>query len=267
MSDAAATGATPGAAPLVVVHPDPAVLAEAAAARLLTLLLDAQSVRTPVHAVLTGGTVGIKTLAAVAASPLRAAVDWSGVHLWWGDERFLPDGDPDRNETQARAALVDALVDASGLPADHVHAMPARGAVAGGRTVETPEQAADAYAAELARFAGAAVAVPEFDVLLLGMGPDGHVASLFPGHDGLGARGATVGVHGSPKPPPERVSLTFDAIGRAREVWVVAAGAEKAAQAAAALAGGPVAEVPAAGARGTARTLWLLDAAAAAPLA
>jgi len=262
---------TGGAAPLVVVHPDAAVLAEAAAARLLTRLLDAQSVRTPVHAVLTGGTVGIRTLEAVAASPLRAAVDWSGVHLWWGDERFLPDGDPDRNETQARAALVDALVSGSGLPAEHVHAMPARGAVVDGVTVETPEQSAAAYAAELAAHAGApgegtpGPAVPEFDVLLLGMGPDGHVASLFPGHDGLGARGATIGVHGSPKPPPERVSLTFDALRRAREVWVVAAGAEKAAQAAAALAGGPVAEVPAAGARGTQRTLWLLDAAAAAP--
>lgn len=258
-------------APLVVVHPDPAVLAEAAAARLLTRLLDAQSVRTPVHAVLTGGTVGIKTLEAVAASPLRQAVDWSGVHLWWGDERFLPDGDPDRNETQARAALVNALVADSGLPADHVHAMPARGAVVDGAAVETPEQSAAAYAAELAASAegpGADAdvpAVPEFDVLLLGMGPDGHVASLFPGHDGLTARGATVGVHGSPKPPPERVSLTFDALRRAREVWVVAAGAEKATQAAAALAGGAVTDVPAAGARGTERTLWLLDAAAAAP--
>ncbi|MFE6970112.1 6-phosphogluconolactonase [Isoptericola sp. NPDC057653] len=261
---------TPGAAPLVVVHPDADVLAEATAARLLTRLLDAQSVRTPVHAVLTGGTVGIKTLAAVAASPLSAAVDWSGVHLWWGDERFLPDGDPDRNETQARSALVDALVAGSGLPAEHVHAMPAPGAVVDGTTIGTPEESAAAYAAELARFAPPAgeddtPAVPEFDVLLLGMGPDGHVASLFPGHEGLGARGATVGVHASPKPPPERVSLTFDALRRAREVWVVAAGAEKAAQAAAALAGGPVTDVPAAGARGTERTLWLLDAAAAAP--
>ncbi|MFC7879537.1 6-phosphogluconolactonase [Isoptericola sp. NPDC057391] len=259
-------------APLVVVHPDPDVLAEAAAARLLTRLLDVQSVRTPVHAVLTGGTVGIKTLEAVSASPLRSAVDWSGVHLWWGDERFLPDGDPDRNETQARAALVDALVADSGLPADHVHAMPARGAVDAGDIVETPEQSAAAYAAELAAFAAPAPgssepAVPEFDVLLLGMGPDGHVASLFPGHDGLAARGATVGVHGSPKPPPERVSLTFDALRRAREVWVVAAGAEKEAQAAAALAGGAVTDVPAAGARGTERTLWLLDAAAAGPAA
>ena len=268
----AVPGPDGGGARLVVVHPDAGVLAEAAAVRLLTRLLDTQSVRTPVHAVLTGGTVGIRTLAAVAASPLRDAVDWAGVHLWWGDERFLPDGDPDRNETQARSALVDALVASAGLPAANVHAVPALGAVVDGERIETPEQAAAAYAAELSRYAAGpeesspddGPAVPRFDVLLLGMGPDGHVASLFPGHVGLAAAGATVGVHGSPKPPPLRVSLTFDAIRRAREVWVVAAGAEKAAQAAAALAGGPVAEVPAAGAYGTEHTLWLLDSAAAA---
>jgi 6-phosphogluconolactonase len=246
--------------PLVVVHPDAATLAEAAAARLLTRILDVQSVRTPVHVVLTGGTVGIRTLAAAAASPLRDAVDWSAVHLWWGDERFLPDGDPDRNATQAREALVDSLLADSGLPETHVHAVPAPGAVVDGATIHTPEESAAAYAAELARHGDP---VPAFDVLLLGMGPDGHVASLFPGHEALGADGVTVGVHGSPKPPPERVSLTFDAIRAAREAWVVAAGSEKAAQAAAALAHGPVAEVPAAGVAGTERTLWLLDAAAA----
>ncbi|GAB2473546.1 6-phosphogluconolactonase [Xylanimonas ulmi] len=242
---------------LVVVHPDPAVLAEAAAARLLTSILDAQSVRRPVHVVLTGGTVGVATLAAAAASPLVAAVDWSGVHLWWGDERFLPRGDPDRNETQARAALLDALVASAGLPEANVHPM------AGPDAADSPEASAAAYADELAAHADDGAAVPAFDVLLLGMGPDGHVASLFPGHEALGATGSTVGVHGSPKPPAERVSLTFEAIDAAREVWVVAAGAEKAEQAAAALAGEPTAEVPAAGVRGVSRTLWLLDTAAA----
>ncbi|MCP2266811.1 6-phosphogluconolactonase [Promicromonospora thailandica] len=247
---------------LVVVHPDKEVLAQAAAARLLTRVLDVQSVRSPVHVVLTGGTVGIATLAAVAASPLVPAVDWSGVHLWWGDERFLPDGDPDRNETQAREALLDVLVAEHGLPEANVHPMP------GPSSVATPEEGAAAYAAVLAEHAGSSdggVGVPAFDVLLLGMGPDGHVASLFPGHEGLSAQGTTTGVHGSPKPPPERVSLTFDAIRAAREVWVVAAGAEKAERVAAALAGDPVAEVPAAGAVGQARTLWLLDTEAAAP--
>ncbi|MFI9489821.1 6-phosphogluconolactonase [Promicromonospora sp. NPDC052451] len=245
---------------LVVVHPDKEVLAQAAAARLLTRVLDVQSVRSPVHVVLTGGTVGIATLAAVAASPLVPAVDWSGVHLWWGDERFLPDGDPDRNETQAREALLDALVAGHGLPEANVHPMP------GPSSVATPEEGAAAYAALLGEHAApgdGSVPVPAFDVLLLGMGPDGHVASLFPGHEGLAAQGVATGVHGSPKPPPERVSLTFDAIRSAREVWVVAAGAEKADRVAAALTGDPVSEVPAAGAVGLSRTLWLLDAEAA----
>lgn len=242
----------------VVVHPDDALLAEATAARLLTRLLDAQSVRRPVHAVLTGGTVGIATLAAVAASPLRRAVDWSGVHLWWGDERFVPAGHADRNETQARDALLDALVADEGLPAGNVHAMP------GPDVVGSPEESAAAYADELARFSDDG-ATPAFDVLLLGMGPDGHVASLFPGHEALAAGGTTVGVHGSPKPPPERVSLTFDAIRAAREVWVVAAGAAKAEPVAAALADVPREEIPAAGVSGTERTLWLVDVAAATP--
>lgn len=235
----------------VVVHPDARVLAEAVAARLLTHLVDVQSHRSPVHVVLTGGTVGIASLAAVAASPVRDAVDWSGVHLWWGDERFLPEGDPDRNETQARNALIDALGDA--LPAENVHPVPAPS-----DDVPTPEAAADAYGQSLAD-AGS----PAFDVLLLGMGPDGHIASLFPGHEALAVAGRpTVGVHGSPKPPPERVSLTYDAIRGAREVWVVAAGQEKAQAVASALRGAPVDTTPAAGAIGSERTLWLVDVAA-----
>ncbi|GAA2729502.1 6-phosphogluconolactonase [Cellulomonas aerilata] len=246
----------------VVVHPDADLLAQATAARLLLRLLDLQSVRRPVHVVLTGGTVGIKTLAAVADSPLRAAVDWSGVHLWWGDERFLPEGHPDRNETQARQALLDPLGDA--LPQENVHPM----ACADGTTL-TPDDSAVRYCDELATFADpgtppGAVAVPAFDVLLLGVGPDGHVASLFPGHEGLEAGGTgAVGVYRCPKPPPERVTLTYDAIHAAREVWLVAAGAEKAAAVGSALAGDPVEKTPAAGAAGTERTLWLLDAAAA----
>jgi len=242
----------------VIVHPDAAVLAQAAAARLLTRLVDVQSHRSPVHLVLTGGTVGIATLAAVAASPVRDAVDWSQVHVWWGDERFVADGDDDRNETQARGALLDALGDA--LPAQNVHAMPALS-----DDVPTPEASAAAYAATLREHAEDGADAPAFDVLLLGMGPDGHVASLFPGHEALGVTGvATVGVHGSPKPPPLRVSLTFEAIRGAREVWVVAAGAEKADAVASALASVPVDTTPAAGALGTERTLWLVDAAAAA---
>jgi len=240
---------------LVVVHPDAGVLAEAVASRLVTRLLDVQSVRRPVHVVLTGGTVGIASLAALARHPARDAVDWTGVHLWWGDERFLASGDGERNETQARDALLDHLPQ---LPAENVHPMPSADAAA------TPEESAAAYASTLAEHAPAGAAVPEFDVLLLGMGPDGHVASLFPGHPGLDVQGVpTAGVHGSPKPPPERVTLTFEAIARARQVWVVAAGAEKAPAVASALGGAPARETPAAAVAGTERTLWLVDVAAA----
>lgn len=246
------------AAPHVVIHPDADVLAEATAARLLTRLVDLQSDRSPVHVVLTGGTVGIAVLRAVAASPVRQAVDWSDVHVWWGDERFLPAGDPDRNEVQARAALLDQLADV--LPADHVHPMPVPSEDAPGTAA-----AADVYAAELARYAprGSAVPVPHFDLVLLGMGPDGHVASLFPQHSTTSVTDRTVvGEEDSPKPPPPRVSLTFPAIRAAREVWVVAAGEGKADAVAAALGGAPATEVPAAGAAGSERTLWLLDVAA-----
>ncbi len=248
------------APPEVLVHPDADVLAAATAARLLTRLVDLQSHRSPLHVVLTGGTVGIATLRAVAASPVRDAVDWSGVHLWWGDERFLPDGDPDRNETQAREALIDALGDA--LPAGNVHPVPARS-----DDVPDPQTAARGYAAELRAHATGEGLAPRFDVLLLGMGPDGHVASLFPGHASLFETSSlVVAEHDSPKPPAERVSMTYPLLQAAREVWVVASGQEKAPAVARALAGDDVRTTPAAGAHGTDRTLWLVDVASASDL-
>jgi 6-phosphogluconolactonase len=271
----------------IVVHPDATSLAEATAARLLVRLIDLQSLRSPLHVALTGGTVGTATLRAIAASPVRGAVDWSGIHVWWGDERFVPADSPDRNDGQAREALLHTLP----IPPANVHAIPAEGAV--------PDEtaAAAAYAAELARFsplddevddvspsggvaprdsqdgaaeAGPAAApasppaVPEFDVLLLGVGQDGHVASLFPGHPTLHDDARTVvGEPDSPKPPPRRVSLTYPAIRAAREVWLVVAGDDKAEAVAAALTGARIDEIPAVGAVGTERTLWLVDVAAA----
>lgn len=243
--------------PVVVVHPDATTLADATAARLLLRLQDAQAQDSPVHVALTGGGMGARVLEAVTASPLRDVVDWTGVHVWWSDERFLPDGDPERNETQARAAGLDALP----IPPENVHAVPPPPAAA------APDDAAVAYAAELARFAppdGAGPAVPAFDVLILGVGPDGHVASLFPGNGSLAVVDrTTVAVTDSPKPPPERVSMTFPAIEAAAEVWLVVAGAEKAPAVRRALEGAPATEIPAAGVRGRSRTLWLVDLAAA----
>ncbi|KRV49240.1 6-phosphogluconolactonase [Wenjunlia vitaminophila] len=246
--------------PQVVVHRDAELLATAVAARLITRIVDAQATGAAVHVVLTGGRNGNALLEAIAGSPARDAVDWPRLNLWWGDERYLPDGHPDRNHTQARAALLDSV------PVDpaRVHPVPASDTQGNG-----PEAAAASYAEELARAAGPGDrgGVPSFDVLLLGVGPDTHVASLFPEHPGVRETERTVvAVRGAPKPPPTRISMTLPAIRAAREVWLLAAGAEKAEAVALALGGAGELQAPAAGAQGRRRTLWLLDRAAAAAI-
>ena len=242
----------------VVVHRDPDVLAAAVAARLLTRLVDAQAQHGTASVVLTGGGVGIAALEAVRASPARAAVDWPRVDIWWGDERFVPADDPERNELQARRALLDHL----DLDPARVHPIGARGGPDG----DDVDAAAARYADELQAAAPMGAAVPPFDVLLLGMGAEGHTASIFPESPAAHDERTVVGVHGCPKPPPTRVSLGFAAIEAAREVWVVAAGRDKAPMAAIALGGAGRVQVPVAGVSGRLQTLWLLDEAAAAEL-
>lgn len=241
---------------LVVVHPTADHLARAAGLRLLLTLVDGQSVHRPVHVALTGGGMGTAMLAALRDEPLLEAVDWTGVHVWWGDERFLPAGHPERNETQARAALLDALP----LPTANVHAVP------GPDRAPNVEAAAQAYAAELATFGEDG---PDFAVVVLGVGPDGHVASLFPGKAAVAvADRLCVAELDSPKPPTQRVSLTLPALQRAQQVWLVVSGAGKAPAVAAGLAGGASPEVPDSPApaglvAGRELTLWLVDVDAA----
>jgi 6-phosphogluconolactonase len=243
----------------VVVHTDADVLAESAAARLAVRLLDAQAERGFASVVLTGGGIAARMYQALRASPAREAVDWSRVDFWWGDERFLDAGHPERNETQARAALIDALP----VEPERVHPMPA----ADGPDGPDPEAAAARYAEELAAAARPGTArLPHFDVLLLGVGEDGHVASVFPEHPVAYETRPVCAVRGSPKPPPVRITLTLPAINTAEEVWLIAAGAGKASAVGMALAGGGPVQVPAAGVHGVDRTLWLLDRAAAAEL-
>ncbi len=250
----------PVSTPEVLVHHDASLLAKAAAARLVTRLVDAQASSGRADLVLTGGGIGTAVLAELAAAPARDAVDWRRLDIWWGDERFLPSGHPERNEAQAETALL-SLVDTD--PA-RVHRMPGTDGPDG----NDPEAAAARYAAELRRAAQPQDhgPVPAFDVLMLGIGPEGHVASLFPGMPALYDERPVVAVRGAPKPPPTRITLTLPAIQRAREVWVLAAGDEKAGAVRLALSdAGPV-QVPAAGARGQQRTLFLLDRSAASQL-
>lgn len=243
--------------PEVVVHATADLLADAVAARLITKLVDAQSARGWASVVLTGGGIGVGVLAALRKSPALDAVQWDRVDVWWGDERFLAGDDPERNERQAR----DALLDHVELSPARVHAMPADE----GRFAGEPEDGAEWYADQLAAAARPEDhgSVPRFDVCMLGIGEDGHVASIFPGAPAAYETRSVVAVHGAPKPPPVRISLTFSAIGSASEVWLMAAGPGKAAAVGLAVSGAGPVQIPAAGAAGRVRTLLLLDRAAA----
>lgn len=243
----------------VVVRATPDLVAAAAAARLVTTLVEAQSARGSASLVLAGGGAAIGVLRKMREVPARDAVDWSRVDLYWGDERFLPDGHAERNETAARRALLDHVP----VEPERVRPMPA----SDGDFGDDPDAAARAYARTLARHATPEdhAPVPGFDVCLLGVGGEGHTASIFPSSPAVyETERMVVAVRNCPKPPPTRITLTLPAIRRSTDVWLTAVGAEKAAAVAMALGGAGEIRIPAGGARGRRRTLWLLDNAAAA---
>ncbi|OBA96674.1 6-phosphogluconolactonase [Mycobacteriaceae bacterium 1482268.1] len=243
--------------PVIEKFSDKAALVAAVGDRLVGAITDAIAARGQALIVLTGGGTGIALLEHVRDN--GGAIDWSKVRLFWGDERYVPEDDDERNEKQAREALLN-YVD---IPAANVHAM----AASGGEFGDDIDAAALAYEQVLAAVAGEGEAVPEFDVHLLGMGGEGHVNSLFP-HTAAVRETArqVVGVTDSPKPPPRRITLTLPAVQRSREVWLVVAGADKADAVAAAVGGANPDDVPAAGAKGREATVWLLDEDAAGKL-
>jgi 6-phosphogluconolactonase len=185
--------------------------AEAGARRAAALMADPAIV----HLALAGGSTPQRAFELLGG--LRS--DWSGVHLWYGDERCVPEGDDDANHTMASRAL-----DAPGATWHRI-----RGELG-------PDAAAAAYAEELAGVT--------LDLTLLGMGEDGHTASLFPGNPALDADGIAVGVRGSPKPPPERVSLSLDFLNAAGRIVLLVTG-ERKRDALARVLAGPDPDVPA----------------------
>lgn len=239
-------------APVVRRHDDADTLVGDVASALLARLEAAQGRGEIPQVGLTGGTIADALHRELARRAPDAGVDWAKVVFWWGDERFVEAASEDRNARQAREALLDHV----GVDPAHVHEVPASDEVA------TAEEAAEAYSTAL-REHGSGF----FEVLMLGVGPDGHCASLFPGHPALHARDAVaVAVHDSPKPPPDRVTLTFEAMERCRAVWFIASGEGKAEAVARALADeGSVEETPARGVRGD-ETVWWLDEDAASAL-
>jgi 6-phosphogluconolactonase len=239
----------------VVIFGDATMLAEAVATRFLSRVAKRVEEGRLAHVSLTGGTMGGAVLAAASRSSRLARIDWSRVHFWWSDERFVPRQDDERNEKQARAAMLDAL----DIPASNIHAM-----AASDEGIDL-DAAALRYAEKLARFGGDTGAWPAFDVCFLGVGPDGHIASLFPDRpEILITDRAVVAVRDSPKPPPDRVSMTRPVINGSKRVWMVVSGPDKASALGLALAGASYASVPAAGAKGRKRTVFFVDEAAAA---
>ncbi|HEY5224826.1 MAG TPA: 6-phosphogluconolactonase [Microbacteriaceae bacterium] len=239
----------------VLVHPDKEALAGSAAARFITKTVDILDDRGRATVVLTGGSVGTAVLAAINTSPARDTIDWSRVQFWWGDERFVEKGSDERNEKQAREALLDHI----DVPAGNVHPFPASDE---GLTLD---EAAVSYAAQLADNGEDGAAWPRFDITFLGVGPDGHIASLFPDRVGIRETEAVVvGVTNSPKPPPQRLSLTRPVLNSSDRIWLVLAGADKASALGLALAGASYTEVPVAGAKGRKRTVFFVDRDAAA---
>lgn len=182
-------------------------LARDVARRLLTLLSTLQSSGRDPQVVLTGGTFARELYEEVSRRAGEYSIDWSAVDFWWGDERYVPADSPERNALQAREALLDRV------GATRIHEMPTPNSAC------SIDEGARAYEAEVrASDAG------EFDLVLLSLGPDGHIASLFPGSTQASVTNRiAVGVTGSPKPPPERITLTLEALSRSDRVWLFAA--------------------------------------------
>jgi 6-phosphogluconolactonase len=242
---------------VVETYADTKELVAAAGDRLIGAITAAIDARGTAFIVLTGGGTGVALLKHIGEH--GAAIDWSAVHLFWGDDRYVPEDDDERNDKQAREALLDHI----DIPARNIHPM----AASDGEFGPDLDAAALAYEHVLAANAPEGEPAPNFDVHLLGMGGEGHINSLFPHTAAVTEKTRlVVGVEDSPKPPPRRITLTLPAMTRSREVWLVVSGAAKAEAVAAALSAAQAIDVPAAGAIGTEKTVWLLDVDAASQL-
>jgi 6-phosphogluconolactonase len=233
----------------------PGELAEAAARAAMADLEAAVEAHGTATWVLTGGSTPAAAYRRLAAHDLRAGVEWDRVRVAMGDERCVPPDHPDSNWGQAAAALLDHVP----VPAHHL--LRPQGELGA-------EPAADGYQATLAALPAAPGGAPRLEVVWLGVGEDGHCLSLFPGRPEVevGDR-LVVPVHDSPKPPPDRVSLTLAALAGTERLLVLAAGAGKAGAVARARAGDdrlPVTRAVAAVRSAGGSVTWLLDRAAAA---
>lgn len=224
----------------------PELLVQSCAQRLLDELVALQARQDTVNLCLTGGRIANNLYAAFGELVHGSSFDPARVQLWWGDERFVPLTHPDRNSQQALAILAKTVP----ISPANTHLMPA----VDGKADAT--EAAFAYAEDLGDVT--------FDICLLGVGPDGHVASIFPDHPSFEATGKVIGVTNAPKPPSERISLTLSTLNQSRSIWIIAAGEEKADAITRGLDGDP--GLPISHVHAREGTLWWLDEAVATAL-
>lgn len=215
-------------------------LASSAAEAFVTRLSQLLAELSEVHVQLTGGTIGIATLAAIGNREDAHLLDWSRVHIWWGDERFVASDSPDRNDLQAHDALLKKL------PATNLHPFPASDE---GMSLT---EAASFFAAEFATIK------PRFSIAFVGMGPDGHVCSLFPGKPEIEAGVMVIAEQDSPKPPPQRLTFTYEAMNQVDEIWFVVAGGDKQDAVSVAFGDDPK-SLPVGRVRGKSKTVWFID--------
>ena len=232
------------------VYPDLTALSRAAIGEMLLIVSESVAARGRSAIALAGGHTPERMYALWAADN-NAQTPWDKVHLFWGDERFVPQNDPLSNYRMARETLISRVP----IPSANVHPVPTN--------FPHPQQAADAYEAELRKFFGAAP--PAFDVQLLGLGGEGHTASLFPGSAALEEKKHWVAAVNVPAQPPDRLTLTPVVLNSGRNTFFLVAGENKR-EILAALRSEPdskFSEYPAARIRPAGRVLWLLDQAAA----
>ena len=201
--------------------------------------------------VLSGGNTP-RTLYGLLASEFRDQIPWAHVHVFWGDERYVPPDDPDSNYRMAKETLLDHVP----CPAGNVHPMPTH--------FPSADAAARDYENTLRNYFG--TDWPHFDLSLLGLGEEGHTASLFPGSPALGELTRWVVAVETPADPPLRLTLTLPALTRAANIYVLVAGSKKASALHHVLTGVPDPNTyPAAGVRLAEGTLiWWVDREAAA---
>jgi 6-phosphogluconolactonase len=194
------------------------------------------------HVAVTGGTVGIATLSEIASNDRAATFDFNRVNFWWGDERFVAAEDGDRNALQAQKALFSKIA----IDSSKLHPFPSAD---NGLTLDEAAEQFAAYVAEVR---------PHFDLVFLGMGPDGHINSLFPGKPTPAAGLQIIAEHDSPKPPAQRLTFTYEAMNEADEIWFTVAGADKAEAVSVAFGDDPT-SLPVGRVHGKLRTVWFVD--------